>query len=253
MADKILIIGSLGQVGQELFESLKKAIICSSRIFGEGVNIPVCDSVCFADNKNSAIDIVQYFSRCLTKYSLNPNKIGHILIPFILVLTVSMPQWVMILLMVVTGVGMAGVGMNVMHDANHESFSKRKWVNKLMGSSIYILAGNVYNWKVQHNVLHHTYTNIPGHDEDLDAGRVIRFTKEAKWEKFHKFQHYYSVFLYGLLTFNWCLTTDFKQMAGYLKRKLSYGEVKSPKILWTTLVITKIIYFNPIYFDIVTN
>jgi hypothetical protein len=34
----------------------------------------------------------------------------------------------------------------------------------------------------QHNVLHHT-TNIPGHD-DLDAGRIIRFTKEAKWHNF---------------------------------------------------------------------
>ena len=60
--------------------------------------------------------------------------------------------------------------MNVMHDANHESFSSRKWVNRLMGSSIYALAGNVYNWKVQHNVLHHTYTNIQGMDEDIDAG-----------------------------------------------------------------------------------
>ena len=59
-----------------------------------------------------------------------------------------------------------------------------------------------------------------------------------------KFQHYYSFFLYGLLTFNWSLTTDFKQMKGYLKRKLSYGEAKSPKVLWTTLVITKIIYFS---------
>jgi linoleoyl-CoA desaturase len=48
-----------------------------------------------------------------------------------------------------------------------------------MGGTIYVLAGNVYNWQVQHNVLHHTYTNIPGHDEDLDAGRVIRFTKEV--------------------------------------------------------------------------
>ena len=91
------------------------------------------------------------------------------LVPFILVLTVSMPQWVMALLMVVTGIGMAGVGMNVMHDANHESFSKRKWVNKLMGSSIHILAGNDYNWKVQHNVLHHTFTNVKDHDEDIDA------------------------------------------------------------------------------------
>jgi fatty acid desaturase len=53
-----------------------------------------------------------------------------------------------------------------------------KLVNKFMGGTIYILAGNVHNWQVQHNVLHHTYTNIPGHDEDLDAGRIIRFTKE---------------------------------------------------------------------------
>lgn len=111
-----------------------------------------------------------------------------------------------------------------------------------MGGSIYILAGNVYNWQVQHNVLHHTYTNIHGHDEDLDAGRIIRFTKEAEWRNFHRFQHYYSVFLYGLLTFNWALTTDFRQMRSYLKRKLSYGEAKSPKFLWTTLIITKLIY-----------
>ena len=31
---------------------------------------------------------------------------------------------------------------------------------------------NAYNWQIQHNVLHHTYTNIHGHDEDLDAGRT---------------------------------------------------------------------------------
>jgi linoleoyl-CoA desaturase len=84
------------------------------------------------------------------------------------------------------------------------------------------------NWQVQHNVLHHTYTNIPGHDEDLDAGRIIRFTKDAKWHSFHRFQQYYSVFLYGLLTFNWAITTDW-QMRTYLKEKLSYGEAKSPK------------------------
>lgn len=166
------------------------------------------------------------------------------LVPFILVLTVSMPQWLMVILMVVTGVGMAGVGMNVMHDANHESFSKRKWVNKLMGSSIYILAGNVYNWKVQHNVLHHTFTNIQDHDEDLDAGRIMRFSKHAKWLKIHKIQKYYSVFLYGLLTINWAITTDVKQMHRYLKRKLSYGKFPNPTTEWTKLVISKLVYYS---------
>ena len=165
------------------------------------------------------------------------------LAPYFFLLAMDMPFWVYLLLNVVIGVGMAGIGMNVMHDGNHGAYSSKSWVNKFMGGTIYILAGNVYNWQVQHNVLHHTYTNIHGHDEDLDAGRIIRFTKDAKWYSFHKFQHYYSVFLYGLLTFNWSLTTDFKQMKGYLKRKLSYGAVKSPKLLWTTLVITKVIYF----------
>ncbi len=162
---------------------------------------------------------------------------------FLIVFLTQMPFWLFAVLSIVLGIGMAGIGMNVMHDGNHGSYSNKSWVNKFMGGTIYILAGNVYNWQVQHNVLHHTYTNIPGHDEDLDAGRIIRFTKEAKWLRFHKFQHYYSVFLYGLLTFNWSLTTDFKQMNEYLKRNLSYGTAKNPKILWTTLVITKIIYF----------
>lgn len=164
------------------------------------------------------------------------------LTPYFLILTLNMPFWAQLLLNILMGVGMAGIGMNVMHDGNHGSYSSKSWINKIMGGSIYILAGNVHNWQVQHNVLHHTYTNIHGHDEDLDAGRIIRFTQNAEWHRFHKFQHYYSFFLYGLLTFNWALTTDFKQMKNYLRRKLSYGAPQSPAILWTVLVITKIIY-----------
>ncbi|MWB95293.1 acyl-CoA desaturase [Flavobacterium sp. GA093] len=165
------------------------------------------------------------------------------LTPYFLILTLeNLPFWGQLLLNILMGIGMAGIGMNVMHDGNHGSYSNKSWINKIMGGSIYILAGNVHNWQVQHNVLHHTYTNIHGHDEDLDAGRIIRFTQNAEWHRFHKFQHYYSFFLYGLLTFNWALTTDFKQMKNYLRRKLSYGTPQSPTKLWTVLVITKIIY-----------
>lgn len=166
------------------------------------------------------------------------------LTPYFFLLAMEMPFWSYLALNVVIGIGMAGVGMNVMHDGNHGSYSSKPWLNKIMGGSIYILAGNVYNWQVQHNVLHHTYTNIHGHDEDLEAGRIMRFTKQAEWRYFHKFQHLYSVALYGLLTFNWAITTDFLQMKRYLKRNLSYGEFKRPVIRWTTLIITKIIYFS---------
>jgi linoleoyl-CoA desaturase len=118
--------------------------------------------------------------------------------PYFLILALpNMSIWLFLPLSIIMGIGMAGLGMNVMHDGNHGSYSNKTWINKLMGGTIYVLAGNVHNWQVQHNVLHHTYTNIHGHDEDLDAGRVIRFTKEAEWYRFHKFQHYYSIFVYG--------------------------------------------------------
>lgn len=164
------------------------------------------------------------------------------LAPYFLILSLDISQWWLLLLTIVMGAGMAGVGMNIMHDGNHGSYSSKKWINNLMGGTIYVLAGNVYNWQVQHNVLHHTYTNIHGHDEDLDAGRIIRFSEHAEWSKFHRFQHYYSVFLYGLLTFNWALTTDFKQSKRYLSRKLSYGKLPSPVKQWSILAITKLIY-----------
>jgi linoleoyl-CoA desaturase len=163
---------------------------------------------------------------------------------FVFILIPQMPFWLYLILNLIIGIGMAGVGMNVMHDGNHGSYSTKTWLNKLMGGSIYILAGNVYNWQVQHNVLHHTYTNVVGHDEDLEAGKILRFSDKAPWYKFHKFQHYYSIFLYGLLTINWAITTDFLQMKRYLKRKLSYGEFKKPSFRWTTLVISKIVYFS---------
>jgi linoleoyl-CoA desaturase len=53
---------------------------------------------------------------------------------------------------------------------NHGSINS--WWNYLC------LAGNVYNWQVQHNVLHHTYTNIPGHDEDLDGRLFVLLKKQ---------------------------------------------------------------------------
>ena len=46
-------------------------------------------------------------------------------VPLILILTIDMPQWALLLLTVIIGIGMAGVGMNVMHDSNHDSFSSK--------------------------------------------------------------------------------------------------------------------------------
>ncbi len=166
------------------------------------------------------------------------------LVPYFVIMIFDPNQWISLMFIILSSIGMAGVGMNVMHDGNHGSFSNKKWVNKLMGSSIYILAGNAYNWQIQHNVLHHTFTNIHGHDEDLAAGRILRFSKHSKWFPYHKYQHFYSFLLYGLMTINWAITGDFLQTIRFLKRKLSFKKLISPKKQWINLIFTKIIYFT---------
>ena len=164
------------------------------------------------------------------------------LTPYFLIMSNLFNQWIMLLLTIVTGAGMSFVGMCVMHDGNHGSYSRRRWVNNLMGSSIYILAGNVYNWKVQHNVLHHTYTNIAGHDEDFNTNGLIRLHKGESWRYFHKFQHYYSILLYGLLTLNWAIRKDYRQMKEYIQRGFAFENGINPAREWTILIFTKILY-----------
>ncbi|MBL4707367.1 MAG: fatty acid desaturase, partial [Flavobacteriales bacterium] len=107
------------------------------------------------------------------------------------------------------GVGMAGIGLSVMHDANHGSASRKKWLNKFLGFSINFLGGNINNWKAQHNIMHHSFTNIEGHDEDLNPGPVLRFSPHAEKKKMHKYQHIYAWFLYCIMTLSWTFQKDF--------------------------------------------
>lgn len=143
---------------------------------------------------------------------------------------------------IVCGVGMSGVGMNVMHDANHGVFSSLSWVNKFFGASIYILSGNVYNWIHQHNEIHHMTTNIHHHDDDLDAGVLFRFTKEQVQKPWHKWQYIYAPFLYGFMTLAWATIKDWRQLPEYLDK---FKEKKSVRIKqWLILIFSKIVYFS---------
>lgn len=125
--------------------------------------------------------------------------------------------WVSWILM---GFGMAGIGMNVMHDANHGSVSKSSKVNKTFGASMYLLSGYVLTWQIQHNHLHHNYTNHIGHDEDLDTRGLLRLHPGDRWRKIHRYQMWYGPFVYGLLTLNWVLVKDFSQVLRYEKMGL---------------------------------
>ena len=118
------------------------------------------------------------------------------------------------------GVGIAGCGLGIMHDANHGAYSKNETVNKVIGRVIYFIGGSDVNWRIQHNVLHHTYTNVSGMDEDIDIDPLMRFSPSQKLLKGHRFQFIYAWFLYGLMTLMWATTKDYSQWKRYKKKDL---------------------------------
>ena len=120
-------------------------------------------------------------------------------IPYAISLTgVVTAYWGYILLCIVMGLGTGGIGLSIMHDANHGAYSTKPWVNDLMGYTLNLIGANAFNWKIQHNVLHHTYTNIYDVDEDISPRGALRMSPDSPWKPFHRFQHLYAWFLYGL-------------------------------------------------------
>ena len=110
------------------------------------------------------------------------------------------------------GLSMAAVGFNVQHDAGHQAYSDRRWVNKLMAMTLDLLGGSSYVWARKHNSIHHSYTNITDHDDDIDLGFLGRLSPHQKRLKFHRLQHYYLWAIYGLVSIKWQLVTDFRNV-----------------------------------------
>jgi len=151
------------------------------------------------------------------------------------------------ILWTITGVGMAGVGMNLMHDALHNTVTRNEWINRKIGASIYMLAGNSYTWRVQHNMKHHTHTNVDGHDDDIETGNMFRFHPSQKLKPKHKYQHIYAPFAYTLMTLKWLLEKDFKQVINYNKSDLFKAKDQSLGMVWTKLIVGKGFHFAVFY------
>lgn len=126
--------------------------------------------------------------------------VGLFLLPQLVILTWPMHAWAALGMALLMGVGMAGVGMAVMHDALHGASSRHAWVNDLLGASMYMLGSDAFTWKIQHNGAHHTHTNVDPVDQDIDPPDLLRFSEHAPLWRVHRLQHIYAFFFYGLLT-----------------------------------------------------
>jgi linoleoyl-CoA desaturase len=178
--------------------------------------------------------------------------LGVYIAPFIILLTRPVSPWTALVLAIVMGVGEAGVGMSIMHDGVHHAYSSKKWVNDLASSTMFLLGSNIFNWKIQHNIKHHTFTNIFNYDPDISNIKIIRLCQYGPLKKYHRFQHIYAFPLYGLMTFM-RLFGEIGVLLEYNRKGITKEQKVNPTWQLVKLLVIKTIYFAiiiglPLYF-----
>jgi len=167
------------------------------------------------------------------------------LIPYGLIVSSTVSSILGLLaLVLVMGIGLAGIGLSVMHDANHGAYSSKRWVNNLVGYSLNLLGSTSFNWKVQHNVLHHTYTNVWEEDEDISPRGALRLAPQSDWKPIHRYQHIYAWVLYGLMTIVWIFFKDFSRLTKYQRNGLIQAQKEDAGKQWLILALTKATYIG---------
>ncbi len=134
--------------------------------------------------------------------------------------------WSVLPLAVLMGLAVAAVGFNLQHDGGHKAYSSRPWLNKFMALTMDMCGASSFFWDTKHNSIHHTYTNVDGHDDDIDLGILGRLSPAQPRYKFHRLQHLYLWFLYGFITIKWNLWDDFQV---YYQREIGHRPIKRPR------------------------
>jgi linoleoyl-CoA desaturase len=158
---------------------------------------------------------------------------------YVLLLFCSVPVWLDILICILFGLDLAAMGFNIMHDGAHGSYSPKRWVNELMAYSLNLMGGSSFLWKQKHNVNHHSFTNIEGHDDDIDIQPWIRTNPNQPKRWFHRYQHIYWALLYGMTYLTWVFNKDFGKyfsgkVAGTTIKKM---DTREHIIFWTSKLV----------------
>src|SRR4051812_22180470 len=163
---------------------------------------------------------------------------------YFFILFFSLQLWTIIALSCMLGFTLACIGFNVMHDANHGSYSSSERINNLLGLTINALGGNSFIWKFKHNIIHHTYPNVDGMDDDIAKSPFIRMCSTQRWVPAHRLQHIYTPVLYALSSVIWVLFQDYEK---YFRRKINNTaladmKLKDHVIFWVSKVLYIVFY-----------
>ena len=152
------------------------------------------------------------------------------------------PLVVQFLLWMVIGFFTAFVGVNISHDAIHGALSKHKKANSLLSYTFNLIGANAYMWGIMHNIVHHTYTNIDGQDEDIESVPLLRVSPHQKLLKINRYQYWYAFLLYGLGSLSWVFIKDYVK---FFKKKIgNYENKKHPRIEYFNLFFFKLVYYT---------
>lgn len=147
-----------------------------------------------------------------------------------------------LLLLAVFGTFLAFIGFNVMHDSCHGAFSNNSNVNEVFGYSMNFLGAESRFWKIKHNVLHHNFTNVDGVDDDIFKPPFLRMSPNQPYNKMHKYQGYYMLFLYGVSTMFWVFWMDFQK---YFTDKIHTTVIPKKKFAdHLSFILTKLFYIG---------
>ena len=159
-------------------------------------------------------------------------------------------NWLALFECLMLGGCIAAIGFNVMHDGSHGSFSTSKTLNGFAAFTLNMMGGSSFMWNAKHNVVHHTYTNIDGHDDDIDIRPFMRMTPEQPKHSLHKYQHFYFWFLYAMLYISWIFVMDYQK---YFSKKIGDMPYKPMTttdhiVFWGFKAINLVLYIGlPIY------
>ncbi len=162
---------------------------------------------------------------------------------YTLIMLSIFPILIQLLLAMMLGITMAFVGFNVCHDALHGAYSSQKKINKRLGFIFNIIGANAYVWNITHNIVHHSYTNIVDHDEDIEiAPGLIRVNADEKLNKMQRYQHIYAFFLYSLSTLSWFFRKDYLK---FFKKEIGNSHInKHPRKEYFNLFFYKLLYYT---------
>jgi linoleoyl-CoA desaturase len=145
---------------------------------------------------------------------------------YVLLVFLAATWWQGALLAASLALSLAGIGFAIQHDANHGAYSRHPSVNRTMGMTLDLLGGSSYLWHWKHNVLHHTYTGLPGADHDLDAEPFARFSTTQARRPMHGAQQIYAWALYGFMLHKWHFVDDFENVA---RGRLGVNRIPRPR------------------------